>query len=128
MVEHGGCGEKGPEHKDETMLPEATEEFLVRKHEDREKNDEDKGGDPKSDVGMETSPKDEARQQKVAEPMGAKPSEEEIERKSEEKGRHDGPKADAGKVDGPIRGGEHKSRDEGRATSMEELAGEEVES
>lgn len=128
MVEHGGCREKGPEDKDETMLPEATEEFLVRKHEDREENDEDKGGDPKGDVGVESSPKNESRQEEITETMSAKSSEEEIEGKSKEKGCHDGPKADAGEVDGPVRGGEHKSRDEGRATSMEEFTGEEVES
>ncbi len=127
MVEHGGSREKGPEHKDETMLPETAEEFLVRKHENREENDEDKGGDPESDIGMETSPKDEARQKKVAEPVSAKPSEEEIERKSKEKGRHDGPKADAGEVDGPIRGGKHKSCDEGRTAPVEELTREEIE-
>lgn len=127
MVEHGGCREKGSQDKDEAVLPEATEEFLVRKHEDREENDEDEGRNPESDVGMEAGPKDETRQEKVAEPMGAKPAEEEIEGKSEEKGRHDGPKADAGEVDGPIRGSQHKSCDEGWATPVEELTGEEVE-
>ena len=127
MVEHGGCREKGSQDKDEAVLPEATEEFLVREHEDREENDEDEGRDPKGDVGMEAGPKDETRQEKVAEPMGAKPAEEAIEGKSEEKGRHDGPKADAGEVDSPIRGSQHKSRDEGWATPVEELTGEEVE-
>lgn len=127
MVEHGGCREKGPEDKDEAVLPESSEELLVGEHEDGEEDNEDEGGDPESDVGVESCPKDEARDEKISETMGAEASEEEVKGKSEEKRRHDGPKADPGEVDGPVRGSEHKSGNDAGTTSMVELTSEEVE-
>ncbi len=102
MIEHGGGGEESAEDKDEAVLPKSSEELLVGEHEDREEDDEDEGGDPESDVGVESCPKDEARDEKISETMGTEASEEEVKGKSEEKRRHDGPKADTGEVDGPV--------------------------
>ncbi len=109
------------------MLPESSEELLVGEHEDWEEDDEDEGGDPESDVGVEPCPKDEARDEKISETMGAEASEEKVKGKGEEKRRHDGPKADTGEVDGPVRGSEHKGGNDAGTTSMVELASEEVE-
>jgi hypothetical protein len=127
VIEHRGGGEESAEDKHEAVLPESPKELLVAEHEDREEDDEDEGGDPESDVGVESCPKDEARDEKISETMGAEASEEEVKGKSEEKRRHDGPKADPGEVDRPVRGSEHKSGNDAGTTSMVELTSEEVE-
>lgn len=127
VIEHGGGGEESAEDKGEAVLPESSEELLVGEHEDREEDYEDEGGDPESDVGVESCPKDEARDEKISETMGTEASEEEVKGKSEEKRRHDGPKADTGEVDRPVRGSEHKSGNDASTTSMVELTSEEVE-
>ena len=78
MVEHGGRREKGAQDKDETMLPETAKKLLVREHEDGEEDNENQGGDPKGNIGVESGPKNEASQEKVAETMSAESTEEEI--------------------------------------------------
>ena len=75
---------------------------------------------------MNTDSENESGKKEIPPQASAESSEEEVEGKSEDKGNHDGPEADAGKVNGPVGGSEHKGAQEASYVSVKELFPEEI--
>lgn len=124
--EHRGSRDEGAEDEDEAVLPETFQEFLIGQHKGGEKYDQNEGGDAEGDIGMKSQAKDSASDEEITEAVRAQSAEEEVEGKSQEKGRHDGSEADAREVDSPVGGGEHESSQESGTFAVEELAPEQV--
>lgn len=124
IIEHRSGRQEGAEDEHEGVFPEAFQEFFVGEYEGREEDDEDERGNPEGDVGVEAKAEDETGKKEITQPMCSQSSEEEIKGKGQDKGDHDGPEADTGKVDGPVGSGEHEGRKEAGSSAMEELSGE----
>lgn len=108
------------------MFPETAEKAFIREKQRREEDDEDEGGDAEGDIGMQTESEEESGKDKVGEFPRAESAEEKVERKRENECGHDGAEADAGKVDRPIRGGEHKCGEKTGDAPVEELSSQEI--
>lgn len=108
------------------MFPKPFIKFLVGQEEGREENQEHEWGNTESDVGMNTNSENESGEEKITPQAGTESSKEEVEGKSEHEGNHDGPEANAGKVNGPVGGSEHKSAEEAGHFAMKQLFAEEI--
>ena len=108
------------------MLPEAPEEILVGEEERRQEDDQDERRDAEGDIGMETETEDQSGNQEITEGAGAQSAEEEIEGKRQEESRHYGAESDAREIDRPVRGRQHKRREDAGCSPVEEFFAEEI--
>lgn len=75
---------------------------------------------------MESEPENKSCPEEIEFALCAKTSEKEKEGEGKKKSRHDGAKADTGKVNGPVRGGYHKSRNQPSSGPMKKFFTEEI--
>lgn len=75
---------------------------------------------------MQTQSEEKPGKDEIMEFFRAEAAEEEVERESEDERGHDGPEADAGKVDRPVGGGQHECGEEADDAPVKELSPEEI--
>ena len=108
IVEHRERSDECSEDEKECVFVITLEKVFIRKDKSRQEKNEDERGNPEGDIDMKSEAENDPRKKEISELSRTEASEEEIEGESQNKGRHDCPKSDTGKIDGPIGGRNHK--------------------